>query len=257
MSKPVLFILLSALLFLGLFYSKDILFASEAPVIPAPTQEATVNVLTLVEPVEKGVQYSLTNVEWVEMTEKKAQQNGLLVQGSKIPKSSLFRVQLGEGTLLKRSQLSFPGDDDYISFTLAKDHVPYYYETDGKSVLDVIGTHAGDKVSFISTTNSYSNIHEAEFKDVSNLISEVLIHDAKVIQVTDTGESSSEQGRQVKAKRLVIELSIRQVMKLDIAKQIGQISIVPSNMTNQFLSVRSVDLLEKQHGVRELRAGSE
>ncbi|POF48888.1 pilus assembly protein CpaB, partial [Vibrio vulnificus] len=52
---------------------------------------------------------------------------------------------------------------------------------------------------------------------------------------------------------LVIALKVPQVLKLEMAQKIGDISIVPSSVAKRYLSIRSSDILEDQFGVRELR----
>ncbi|CCN71191.1 hypothetical protein [Vibrio nigripulchritudo] len=256
MSKPVLFVLISAVLFLGLLYGKDIFFAEEpVPVEPEPIIE-TVKVLRLVKPVNKGSFYSELATKAVEISEVQAKNNGLLTEEQRIPDGALYREPLSENTYLKRDLIAYPSDKDYVNFTLSEDHVPYYYTTNGKSAADAIGLSTGDTVSFISTTSQYSNINNSGYKDISNIITKVLVHKARIVRVIDVNEESQQDGVSINKKQIVVELKINDVMKLDIATRISKITVVPANMVNQYLSVRSVDILEKQHGVRELRAGA-
>ncbi len=51
----------------------------------------------------------------------------------------------------------------------------------------------------------------------------------------------------------MIALKVPQVLKLEMAQKIGDISIVPSSVAKRYLSIRSSDILEDQFGVRELR----
>ncbi|WP_281830046.1 hypothetical protein [Vibrio nigripulchritudo] len=256
MSKPVLFILISAILFLGLFLSKDILFVEKPVLASSEPVIETAKVLKLNKPVTRGSFRSTMEFSLIEVTKEQVQSNGLLTNEDSIPDGALFRASLAEGIYLKRGHFAYPSDDDYVNFTLTKDHIPYYYTTDGNSAVDAIGVIPGDIVSFISTTSQYSNIHKSEYKDIGNIISEVLVHKARVIKVLNISESNQENSIEVKKKQLVIELKIRDIMKLDIANKIGKISLIPANMASPYLSVRSVDILEKQHGVRELRAGA-
>ncbi|MFA0678568.1 pilus assembly protein CpaB, partial [Vibrio sp. 10N.222.51.A6] len=111
----------------------------------------------------------------------------------------------------------------------------------------------GDKVSFVSTTSSKSNLVENGYGDIGDLVSRVIISGARVLQVIKGSEDSDSEDAEDKKYSLVIALNMRSVLKLEMAQKIGDVNIIPSEIENRYLSIRSSDLLETQFGVRELR----
>lgn len=131
--------------------------------------------------------------------------------------------------------------------------MPYYYEPERSSIIENITLQPGDSVSFVSTTSSKSNLLETGYQDIGDLVSKIIISDAKVIQVIKSEKDDKESGAEKSQNSLVIALKVPQVLKLEMAQKIGDISIVPSSVAKRYLSIRSSDILEDQFGVRELR----
>lgn len=131
--------------------------------------------------------------------------------------------------------------------------MPYYYEPERSSIIENITLQPGDSVSFVSTTSSKSNLLETGYQDIGDLVSKIIISDAKVIQVIKSEKDDKESGAEKSPNSLVIALKVPQVLKLEMAQKIGDISIVPSSVAKRYLSIRSSDILEDQFGVRELR----
>ncbi|ELV8675103.1 pilus assembly protein CpaB, partial [Vibrio vulnificus] len=89
--------------------------------------------------------------------------------------------------------------------------------------------------------------------DIGHLVSKIIISDAKVIQVIKSERNVNTTKASESQNSLVIALKVPQVLKLEMAQKIGDISIVPSSVAKRYLSIRSSDILEDQFGVRELR----
>ncbi|ELV8608593.1 pilus assembly protein CpaB, partial [Vibrio vulnificus] len=142
---------------------------------------------------------------------------------------------------------------DYMFLSLKKDEVPYYYEPSSSNIIENITLQPGDSVSFVSTTSSRSNLLENGYKDIGHLVSKIIISDAKVIQVIKSDRNVNSTKTSESQNSLVIALKVPQVLKLEMAQKIGDISIVPSSVAKRYLSIRSSDILEDQFGVRELR----
>ncbi len=131
--------------------------------------------------------------------------------------------------------------------------LPYFYEVTGIGVVQTSTLTPGDKVSFVSTTSSKSNLVESGYGDIGDLVSRVIISGARVLQVIKGSEDTDSQDAEDKKYSLVIALNMRSVLKLEMAQKIGDVNIIPSEIENRYLSIRSSDLLETQFGVRELR----
>ncbi|SON52715.1 pilus assembly protein CpaB [Vibrio tapetis] len=166
---------------------------------------------------------------------------------------AIFKKDLVAGTLLTQGMISNPGDRDYILLSLKKGELPYFYEVNGIGVVQISALNTGEKVSFVSTTSSTSNLLETGYGDIGDLISKVIISGARVLQVIKGSEDSDAEDAEDKTYSLVIALKMRDVLKLEMAQKIGDVNIIPSEIENRYLSIRSSDLLENQFGVRELR----
>lgn len=98
-----------------------------------------------------------------------------------------------------------------------------------------------------------SNLVENGYGDIGDLVSRVIISGARVLQVIKGSEDTDSEDAEDKKYSLVIALNMRSVLKLEMAQKIGDVNIIPSEIENRYLSIRSSDLLETQFGVRELR----
>ncbi|MCV3263042.1 hypothetical protein OGZ01_09560 [Vibrio harveyi] len=128
--------------------------------------------------------------------------------------------------------------------------MPYYYLSQGSSIVEALPIQPGDRVSFVATTSSQSNLLESGYSDIDSLTSNVIIDGALVLQsmnVSEDDDSSNEE------YGLIIALTVKQVLKLEMAQKIGAITLVPAKMVHKYLSVKSSDLIEHRFGVRQLR----
>ncbi|WP_122081098.1 pilus assembly protein CpaB [Vibrio coralliirubri] len=167
---------------------------------------------------------------------------------------ALFKEDISEGTYLTQDMISNPGDRDYMYLSLNDGELPYFYEVTGIGVVQTATLTPGDKVSFVSTTSSKSNLVENGYGDIGDLVSRVIISGARVLQVIKgSTEDTDSEDAEDKKYSLVIALNMRSVLKLEMAQKIGDVNIIPSEIENRYLSIRSSDLLETQFGVRELR----
>ncbi|KAB0465446.1 CpaB family protein [Vibrio kanaloae] len=166
---------------------------------------------------------------------------------------ALFKEDIAEGTYLTQDMISNPGDRDYMYLSLNDGELPYFYEVTGIGVVQTATLTPGDKVSFVSTTSSKSNLVENGYGDIGDLVSRVIISGARVLHVIKGSEETDSEDAEDKKYSLVIALNMRSVLKLEMAQKIGDVNIIPSEIENRYLSIRSSDLLETQFGVRELR----
>ena len=174
------------------------------------------------------------------------------VNDSDLNNNIIFRTGVKRGSLLTRDMFSIPGENDYIDLVLQENEIPYLYDDISNFSAKSLNLNTGDKISFISTTSSKSNILSSGYDDISHLVSKVIIKNSRVIQVLkEKKENSDEYNTSV-----VVALSPKQILSLEMARKIGDISIIPSTFSSVDMSVRSSHLLENQFGVRELRGGS-
>lgn len=170
-----------------------------------------------------------------------------------LQQGALFRNSLKKGDYVSQDEISNPGDRDYMFLSLNDGELPYFYHVTGLGIVQTLSLFPGDKVSFVSTTSSETNLLESGYGDVGGLVSRVIISGARVVQVIKADEDQEAQDAEDKQYSLVIALRMRDVLKLEMAQKVGDVNIVPAEIENRYLSLRSSDLLETQFGVRELR----
>ncbi|MBE4585613.1 pilus assembly protein CpaB [Vibrio navarrensis] len=254
MNRTVVMLFLSIAIFSTLFFFMSDFFQAEEAVAIEPVEEPTVVLLELTQDVEKTNIVSPAFYREIEVKLSEAHTGRYTLKNElDIQPGALFNRPLLKGSILSNQVISNPGDRDYMFLSLRKDEVPYYYEPEGSNIIENLTLQPGDSVSFVSTTSSKSNLLETGYQDIGDLVSKIIISDAKVIQVIKHGRDENDSSSEKKPNSLVIALKVPQVLKLEMAQKIGDISIVPSSVAKRYLSVRSSDILEDQFGVRELR----
>lgn len=254
MNRAVIILFLSLAIFSTLFFLMGDMFETEEVVAEEPVVEPTVVLLELIQDAEKSGIVSKSVYKEVEVKLSEAHSNRHTLKNElNIQPGALFNRPLLKGSILSNDMISNPGDRDYMFLSLKKDEVPYYYEPSSSNIIENITLQPGDSVSFVSTTSSRSNLLENGYKDIGHLVSKIIISDAKVIQVIKSDRNVNSTKTSESQNSLVIALKVPQVLKLEMAQKIGDISIVPSSVAKRYLSIRSSDILEDQFGVRELR----
>ncbi|HAS6337381.1 TPA: pilus assembly protein CpaB [Vibrio vulnificus] len=254
MNRYVVILSLSATIFASIFFFLGDIVPDDRNNAEVPIDEPTVLLLELIKDVEKSEEISDRAFREVEVGLSEVHNNRYTLKSElDIQPGALFNRNLVTGTKLSNAMISNPGDRDYMFLSLKKDEVPYYYEPESSNIIENITLQPGDSVSFVSTTSSKSNLLETGYQDIGDLVSKIIISDAKVIQVIKSEKDSKEPGTDKSPNSLVIALKVPQVLKLEMAQKIGDISIVPSSVAKRYLSIRSSDILEDQFGVRELR----
>ncbi|EGQ9556757.1 pilus assembly protein CpaB, partial [Vibrio parahaemolyticus] len=117
-------------------------------------------------------------------------------------------------------------------------------------IVEALPIQPGDRVSFVATTSSQSNLLESGYSDIDSLTSNVIIDGALVLQAMNVSEDDDSSNEDY---GLIIALTVKQVLKLEMAQKIGAITLVPAKMVHKYLSVKSSDLIEHRFGVRQLR----
>lgn len=246
MSRIFIFSLIAISVFISFFYISGVLTPEEVIV---EKKEIMIEVAFLRHDVGKkqpvkNDDFELVLIPESEMFEKEAYSSITLSDGA------LWVSDISGGVDLKQIQVSNPGERDYMFLSLSNDQVPYYYSSTGNSIVEALPIKPGDKVSFVATTSSKSNLLEDGYSDIDSLSSDVIINDAKVIQVI---ESSLETDSENENYSLIIALTVKQVLQLEMAQKIGAVTLVPAKLAYKYLSVKSSDLIEHRYGVRQLR----
>ncbi|KLN63563.1 pilus assembly protein CpaB [Vibrio sp. VPAP30] len=255
MNRTVILVLVALAIFSTfIFINNNYLSSNEVQQSEVIQTEPKVTVLVIDGKAEKGqiiTTYShrtelvkLTQLEGVDYTP----QNEIIIK-----QGALFRRDLNSGELISQEDISNPGDRDYMFLSINEGELPYYYHVTGLGVVQTLALFPGDKVSFVSTTSSENNLLEDGYGDVGGLVSRVIISGARVLQVIKGDEDEDAQDAEDKQYSIVIALKMRDVLKLEMAQKVGDVNIVPAEIENRYLSIRSSDLLETQFGVRELR----
>ncbi|BFN31296.1 hypothetical protein VHTUMSATKI_14910 [Vibrio harveyi] len=249
MSRVLVFVFIAITMFLAFFYVSDIFDQPES--VKVVEKEVIVEVAFVNRAVNKAEPVSANAIDIREFPESEAKQHSYVPYSSiKIESGALWAKDVNEGMQLTPDLVSNPGEKDYMYLSLKKDQVPYYYLSQGSGIVEALPIQPGDRVSFVATTSSESNLLERGYSDIDSLTSNVIIDGATVLQVMNEYEEDESSSKDY---GLIIALSVKQVLKLEMAQKIGAITLVPAKMVHKYLSVKSSDLIEHQFGVRELR----
>ncbi|ENM5738648.1 pilus assembly protein CpaB [Vibrio mimicus] len=257
MNRNIIFLLVAVTIFSTLYYLKNQFFSSE-PETQAPqiVEEKKVQILVLSSDKKKSQLVDKKDFEVVEINESTFNKNGdERKKDIIISPGARYRENLHKGKTLSNSHISNVGDSDFLLLSIHQDEVPYYYELKSSGILESVPLQPGELVSFVSTTSSQSNLLQTGYQDVGNLTSKVIISNARVIQMIkgDFIEGIGKEANDDIKHSLVIALKVQDVLRLEMAQKIGDVSIIPSGLVNRYLSIRSSDILEHQFGIRELR----
>ncbi|HDZ5418206.1 TPA: pilus assembly protein CpaB [Vibrio harveyi] len=249
MSRALVFVFVAMTMFLAFFYVSD--FFDQPEPVAVVENEVFVEVAFVNRAVNKAEPVNANAIDIREFPESEAKQHSYVPYASiKIDSGALWAKDVKEGMQLTPNLVSNPGEKDYMYLSLKKDQVPYYYLSQGSSIVEALPIQPGDRVSFVATTSSQSNLLESGYSDIDSLTSNVIIDGALVLQsmnVSEDDDSSNEE------YGLIIALTVKQVLKLEMAQKIGAITLVPAKMVHKYLSVKSSDLIEHRFGVRQLR----
>ncbi|EKM28942.1 hypothetical protein VCHENC02_5207, partial [Vibrio harveyi] len=80
--------------------------------------------------------------------------------------------------------------------------------------------------------SSKSNLLERGYSDINNLTSNVIIDGALVLQAMNVSEDDDSSNEEY---GLIIALTVKQVLKLEMAQKIGAITLVPAKMVHKYL----------------------
>ncbi|MFA0026963.1 pilus assembly protein CpaB, partial [Vibrio sp. 10N.261.49.A5] len=85
-----------------------------------------------------------------------------------IQTGALWSTDVEAGQVLNAGYFSNPGDKDYMYLSLSENEVPYYYTSSGSSIVEALPIQPQDRVSFVATTSSESNLLEHGYSDINN-----------------------------------------------------------------------------------------
>lgn len=240
MSRALVFVFVAITMFLAFFYVSD--FFDQPEPVAVVENEVFVEVAFVNRAVNKAEPVNANAIDIREFPESEAKQHSYVPYASiKIDSGALWAKDVKEGMQLTPDLVSNPGEKDYMYLSLKKDQVPYYYLSQGSSIVEALPIQPGDRVSFVATTSSQSNLLESGYSDIDSLTSNVIIDGALVLQsmnVSEDDDSSNEE------YGLIIALTVKQVLKLEMAQKIGAITLVPAKMVHKYLSVKSSDFIE-------------
>ncbi|MCQ9085609.1 pilus assembly protein CpaB [Vibrio harveyi] len=249
MSRALVFVFVAITMFLAFFYVSD--FFDQPEPVAVVENEVLVEVAFVNRAVHKADPVNANAIDIREFPESEAKQHSYVPYASiKIDSGALWAKDVNEGMQLTPNLVSNPGEKDYMYLSLKKDQVPYYYLSQGSSIVEALPIQPGDRVSFVATTSSQSNLLESGYSDINNLTSNVIIDGALVLQAMNVSEDDDSSNEEY---GLIIALTVKQVLKLEMAQKIGAITLVPAKMVHKYLSVKSSDLIEHRFGVRQLR----
>ncbi|MFM2595121.1 pilus assembly protein CpaB [Vibrio harveyi] len=249
MSRVLVFVFVAITMFLAFFYVSD--FFDQPEPVAVVKKEVFIEVAFVNRAVKKAEPVNANAIDIRKFPESEAKQHSYIPYASiKIDSGALWAKDVNEGMQLTPNLVSNPGEKDYMYLSLKKDQVPYYYLSQGSSIVEALPIQPGDRVSFVATTSSQSNLLESGYSDIDSLTSNVIIDGALVLQAMNVAEDDDSSNEEY---GLIIALTVKQVLKLEMAQKIGAITLVPAKMVHKYLSVKSSDLIEHRFGVRQLR----
>ncbi|AMG02131.1 hypothetical protein [Vibrio mimicus] len=255
MNRNIIFLLAAVTIFSTLYYLQDQFFSSELETqAPQIVEEKKIQILVLSSDKQKSQLVDKNDFEVVEINESTFNESGdERKKDIIINPGARYRENLVKGKTLSNSHISNVGDSDFLLLSIHQDEVPYYYELKSSGILESLPLQPGELVSFVSTTSSQSNLLQTGYQDVGNLTSKVIISNARVIQMIKGDIIEDQEANDEIKHSLVIALKVQDVLRLEMAQKIGDVSLIPSGLVNRYLSIRSSDILEHQFGIRELR----
>ncbi|WP_139310424.1 pilus assembly protein CpaB [Photobacterium proteolyticum] len=164
---------------------------------------------------------------------------------------SLYQKDMKEGEVLSGNDILNPGDAGYLQLSLGDHLMPYHYKAGNQEIIESLPIRIGDRVSFVATSSSVDNIKESGYSNIHSISSRVVVRDAKVVQILKSVESKDSE-RNVPSS-LLIALSLEEILKLEMAQKLGDVTLVPSKLSVQLTVIKSSDVLDGVSGVRELR----
>lgn len=249
MSRALVFVFVAITMFMAFFYASD--FFDQPEPVAVVENEVFVEVAFVNRAVNKAELVNANAIDVREFPESEAKLHSYAPYASiKIDSGALWAKDVKEGMQLTPDLVSNPGEKGYMYLSLKKDQVPYYYLSQGSSIVEALPIQPGDRVSFVATTSSKSNLLENGYSDIDSLTSNVIIDGALVLQSMNASEDDDSSNNEY---GLIIALTVKQVLKLEMAQKIGTITLVPAKMVHKYLSVKSSDLIEHRYGVRQLR----
>lgn len=250
MNRAVLFLFIAISLFLAFFYVSESFLSHEEEVVVEKERIRMVNVAFLNNDVTKSSVVKKQLLDIQSLPETTVKSRGYTPYSDvNIQTGALWSANVQAGQAFNADYFSNPGDKDYMYLSLNENEVPYYYTSSGSSIVEALPIQPQDRVSFVATTSSESNLLEDGYSDINSLTSNVIIDGARVLQVVESNYEDDED----KEHSLIIALTVKQVLKLEMAQKIGAITLVPAKLAHKYLSVKSSDLIEHRFGVRQLR----
>ncbi len=254
MSRLFIFVIIFGIVLFSIFSLEEFLIAPQPEVAAVENKVREVEVARLVRDVSRSESVDKTSLEFISLNETAVvSQNITPARELKLTKGSVFGGDYKAGSFLLSDMVSNPGDTGYLMLSIGDKYVPYFYSSDDNQAIDTIPIAVGDRVSFVATTAATHNIKEAGYAEITDITSRVIVEDAKVIQVLSAPQNQQDQ--EETDSSLLIALTVEQVLQLEMARKLGDITLVPSRLTGNTLSVKSSDVIERLSGVRELRAG--
>lgn len=249
MKRLLIFLLVALSLFSVIYFIGNSFLNVEEEVVETIEEKPnTVGVYRLLVDIDKSSVVSPEQYEYVEILESEL--IGVhydRTEALKMDSGAIYRKAVKAGSLITNDLLVNPSERDYIYLAIKDDELPYFYEATGIGVVELFGLQAGDRVSFVSTANS-----NGDYQNESVLVSKIIVRDARVLSVIETGEEGTISGEE-KKHGLILSIKTEDALKLEMAQKIGSVNIIPDAFKNRHLSIRSSDIIEDQFSVRELR----
>ena len=247
MNRNISILLVTLFLFTTIyFFSQD---SKDKPLQEEIVNEDVLSIYCINKNVKKGELVDRNFISIIDVKESELSNLEYIDSNNEIPSGSVYKTDLKEGEFLSQSKYLVPGDNDYISFLLDSDELPYLYENVSSFTAKSLNLNSGDRISFISTMSSESNVLISGYDDINNVTSKIVINNARVLQVLrEKKEETDEENTSI-----VVALKPKEILKLEFSRKISEVSIIPSSFKNKNLKVEINDILESKIRVRELR----
>jgi len=247
MNRKIIFVIVAICIFVTLFYLQGILFSGSNSKPEEKVKEETVPVLEMVRDRNKAELVEAHDYKVVEVLKSEYMRENYDSQKDiEIGEGARYRESIKAKRKVKASTISNISDDDYMVLSLNQGEVPYYYEEENNQFFNALPLKPGNLISFLSTTSTKPDTDYSNRR--GELVSRVIINDAKVLKVVkdDTSEEKASYA-------LIIALSVSDILKLEMARKLGDVQIIHSGLVSGNLTFKSRDILGTKHTIRELR----
>ncbi|MCF7361912.1 hypothetical protein C1N32_05430 [Vibrio diazotrophicus] len=164
-----------------------------------------------------------------------------------IENGALYTKNITSGSYLTKDMIANPSDERFFSLLLQDDEIIYRFNGDDYVGIQSSSFSYDDIVNVISTTTT----------DLNTVVSKVIISNARVIHVNKVKFNvdvpvSTQVNRKSENYSLILALKKSDAIKIEMARKIGDLSVVPAKDSGNYWPVYSTDIIDNKFNIRTL-----